>query len=77
MRELLLRNTATFNYNPNLFIEELLKVMVDAFVIKEGMLVKWLRNDKPHLLENMRQEVEVNFIDLHKQSQEESKLMAR
>lgn len=46
--DLLHFRTASINYNPNLFIDELLAIIKQVFVKKETMLAKMLKNDKPH-----------------------------
>ena len=61
VRVLLTDKTAAFNYNPNLFIDELLLIIRQVFVIKETMMNRLLRNDMSYQLENIRKQVERDF----------------
>ena len=69
--------TAAFNYNPNLFIDELLVIIRQVFVIKETMMNRLLRNDMSYQLENMRKQVERDFITSSGESLARGKELAK
>ena len=48
IKTLLLKKTASINYNPNLFIDELLKLIKAVFVKKDGLIANLMKNDKPN-----------------------------
>ena len=58
------------NYNPNLFIDEILAIIKAVFVKKETLLNKMLKNDKAHQLEKMRKEVEGEFLNRYQEVHE-------
>ena len=59
---LLHKKTSSINYNPNLFIDELLTIIKLVFVKKDTMVNKFLKYDKAHQLENLRTEIEIEAI---------------
>lgn len=63
IKKILIERTASINYNPNLFIDEILSIIKAVFVKKEGLLANLLKNDKPNQLENMRKEIDERFLD--------------
>lgn len=59
VKDLLLKRTASLNYNPNLFIDELLFIIKKVFVLKNTMMNKIFKNDMANQLEAVRYDIEV------------------
>lgn len=58
----MLVRTPSLNYNPNLFIDELLQIIKVVFVRKGNVFNKLLNLDKANQLESLRRDVEVEAI---------------
>ena len=64
VKNLLIYRTQAFNYNPDLFIEDLLVLIQEEFCIKpSGLLETWFGADNTKELEDLRQEVEQRQLD--------------
>ena len=44
-KEIMYQRTSAINYNPNLFIDELLSIIKRVFVLKNTMMNKLFKND--------------------------------
>ena len=77
IKEILHLNSASLNYNPNIFIDELLKIVKSIFVKKDGLVSKIMKNDKPYQLEKLRIEIEDDFARKYRESQIKSQEIAK
>eukprot|EP00347_Sterkiella_histriomuscorum_P017570 403348829 len=77
IKSLLINRTSSINYNPNLFIDELLTIIKQVFVKKDTMVNKLLKNDMAYQLENLRIDLELEANKRFKEKQEEHKKIVR
>jgi hypothetical protein len=59
----LLERTPALNYNPNLFIDELLSIIKRVFVLKDTVFNKLFKNDMANKLEGIRKELDIECAE--------------